>query len=145
MLRPAYYSDATIQVTDEWVKMRDRAYPMSDIKSAQISKVTADSLLVLSRILLRSGFVVALMMGALYLALTMRGDEEISIVIVILGVLAVQNMVVGLLIKEFRKPDYVYVVKLHGTVGKQEAVTSKDPEYAQEVAMAINTAVRNNH
>ena len=145
MLRPAYYSDATIQVTDDWVKMRDRAYPMSDIKSAQISKVPVDALLSLSRLLIRSGFVVAIMMGALYLSLAMQGAEDISIIIIILGVLAVQNIVVGLLIKEFRKPDYVYVVKLHGTVGKQAAVISKDQEYAQEVAIAINTAVRNNH
>ena len=142
MLGAAYYSDSAIQVTDQWVKMKDTAYQVADIKSVKLAKVPIDPLLRLARILIISGLLVALVVGVTYLMILSQGMEG-NLIITFIGILAVNNLVIGLLLREFRKPEYLYVLTLSGPFGKRDAIGSRDEGYVRRIADAINDAVRN--
>ncbi len=134
-----YYSDDKIQVTDDWVKLNDLAYPVADIKSARLSKVCDDPLLPWARVLVSSGLLTFVVAIAAYAASVTQG-KDLTLVIVAVGMLAALNLGAGLLMREFHKPEYRYVVSIRGPFGKTTAVESGDESYVRKVVAAIHKA-----
>lgn len=143
MKSETFYADNLIQVTDEWIKMRETAYQVADIKSARLEKVTRDPLISLGSILAWSGLGILLMTLIAYVGNAVPGQDT-NPVIILFAILGLHNLAIGMLIREFRKPEYTYIVRLNGTFGKTEALGSKDESYAQKIIEAINLAVRRN-
>ena len=142
MYRDTYYADNSIQVTDEWVKLNNLAYPISDIRAAKLSKVSNDPVRAWARPLIWSGALIFIGVFWAYFAAVDEG-KDLSGLVTLVGLLAAINLVVGLIIKEFRKPQYVYVASIVGKFGRTTAVESKDEGYVRRVVEAIRKAIRN--
>lgn len=141
MFGDTYYSDSQVQVTDEWIKLKDKAYPVSAIKSAKLAKLYSDPLVVWSRPLKWSGALFLLAsFGAYFIASARAAD--LTLLIGALALLGVQNFIIGYLIGESRQPDYTYVLALRGRFGKANALVSKDESYIQDVLQAILEVMR---
>ncbi len=136
-----YYSDPTIQITENWVKFNGTAYPVADIKSATLNRVVVHPLLTLARALNMSGWVLAIGAAFVYIAARSQGGGVTSLLIA-LGLIGLFNLALGKLIKEFRKPDYVYQVRLKGSFGNVAVLGTRDLDHAERVVEDINMAVR---
>lgn len=137
-----YYSDDKIVVTDDWVKLDNLAYPVADIKSARLSRMSEDPLLPWARVLVASGLLTFMVAIMAYFASISQG-RDLTWVLAGIGILAALNLGAGLFIRELRKPQYVYVVSIRGPFGKTTAVQSKDERYVRKVGAAIHKATRN--
>ena len=136
MAEDTHFSGCISRVTEEQVILGDKSYKIREIKSANLERVRTDSGLWWAASLL----MVALLafatgpFGANGYDLT-RLERDILLAIMAIGLVA------AIFLINFKKPEFLYFIKLKGTFGAAKICPSWDKGHVQGNLETINMAL----
>ena len=140
MAEITYYSDSSVQISSEWVKLGGKIYPVAEIDSVSMRSAQSDSSRDLPYFLMIAGSITTFVL--LNAQQIFPNDWEVLVprMLVVGLVLAVVGIAV-LVVQSLLKKDYIYGVKLSGTFGDAIPFASDDPRYVQKIISAIEIAI----
>ncbi|HYP39640.1 MAG TPA: DUF6232 family protein [Chloroflexia bacterium] len=137
-----YYADSSVQITSDWVKLGEKTYRVSDIKSAKVWSTQADPMRELPYFLLIAGSFTMFALNNFRSIFPRQWESMIPFVLAF-------GMIIGLagfgilLAQMFRKSEYIYILRLTGTFGTTSPFASDDERYVQKIADAMQLALSN--
>jgi hypothetical protein len=137
-----YYADSSVQITSDWVKLGEKTYRMSDIKSATVWSTQADPMRELPYFLLIAGSFTMFLLNN-FRSVFPRDWEHILPFVLGFGMIIGLAGFAILLSQMFRKSDYIFILRLTGTFGTISPFASDDERYVQKIADAMKLALSN--
>jgi hypothetical protein len=129
----------TVQITEEWVQLGSKTYLTSDIKSARMLSVWADPARDVAYATGSGGLI--LFLGAINVVNGRFVSGGWAVAAAIVAVIGLLLSIVGMLVmmsQLLRGPNYVYIVSLRGSFGRETAYASPDRAHVEKIVSDIN-------
>jgi hypothetical protein len=140
MEEETYFSDSTIKITSDSVKLSGKSYPIVDIASVRMRPLQADPLRELPTFLVVVGSILMFALLNLHYVYPV-GWAQVTQVGAIVGMLLSVAGLVMLVLSMVLKSECIYVVHLKGTFGDACPFASDDAEYVRSIVAAIKQAI----
>src|SRR3712207_6337985 len=111
-----YYADSSVQVTSDWVKLGEKTYRVSDIKSAKVWSTQADPIRELPYFFLIAGSFTMFVLNNFRTVFPSEWEHAVPFLLAFGMILGVTGFGI-LLAQMFRRSEYIYILRLRGTFG----------------------------
>lgn len=135
-----YFSDGSVKITNEYIKLGGKSYRLDDIASVKMRSAQTDSMRDVPTFLVISGSILMFTLINLQSIIPVGWEDAVRIGAIAGMLLSIAGLVM-LVLSMIMKAEYLYIVHLSGTFGSACPLASDDETYIQNVVASIHRAI----